>query len=75
MLLAILIISVLLNLVLGYAVKNMLWKLETLEDYIAHMYIQAQQALRDMRYIDETGVYESEDDVGRVFSRLKAAQE
>lgn len=68
----ILILSLLVNGALGYAAWNMVRKQEQLEDFILNAYSKAQQALTDMRLLDERQMFELDDEVGILFREVSA---
>ncbi len=67
----IIIILVLISAALGYAVWNLLQKLERYEDVIAENTDTYIQILNAMKEIDSTGAFESDDEVGSTFTDLK----
>ena len=67
----IIIILVLVSAALGYAVWNLLQKLERYEDVIAENTDTYVQILNAMKEIDSTGAFESDDEVGSTFTDLK----
>jgi hypothetical protein len=70
MILVLTIISVLLNVALGYATVNMLRKNELMEDAINNFYSRLNRTLTIMRAIDERQMFEKDDEVGNVFTQL-----
>jgi hypothetical protein len=57
--------------VAGYAIYNLLNKLERYEDVIAENTNNYIQILNAMKEIDSTGAFESDDEVGSTFTDLK----
>lgn len=57
-------------LALGFAVFNLLRKLEFYEQQIEDFYSRVSIALHSMRAIDEKKMFESDDEVGSVFQQL-----
>ncbi len=55
----------------GYAIYNLLKKLERYEDVIAMNTDTYIQILNAMKEIDSTGAFESDDEVGSTFTDLK----
>ena len=55
----------------GYAIYNLLNKLERYEDVIAMNTDNYIQILNAMKEIDSTGAFESDDEVGSTFQDLK----
>jgi hypothetical protein len=68
----ILVLSLILNLALVFAVYNLVTKAETYEDFIMELDLDIAATLKNMRDIDIRGAFESDDDVGQVFRRLRA---
>lgn len=68
--LIILIISVILNVTGAYAIYNTLQKLEIYERAIEEFYSRLSITLHNMRMLDEKQMFESDDEVGDVFSQL-----
>ena len=54
-----------------YIIWNLLKKTETQELALMSMYEQVSVVLRDMRLLDERQMFESDDEVGTVFTELK----
>jgi hypothetical protein len=71
MILTALIISFLLNCVLGFATWNLSRKAEITENFLDQSYIAAHHAYQDMRDLDERGAFAADDEVGLVFRSLK----
>jgi hypothetical protein len=67
----IIILLTLISISLGYAVWNLLQKLERYEDVIAENTDNYIQILNAMKEIDSTGAFESDDEVGSTFTDLK----
>lgn len=65
-----LIISVIINLAGGYAIYNMLRKVELYEETIQEFYSRLSITLHNMRRLDERQMFESDDEVGDVFRQL-----
>lgn len=57
-------------LILGYVVWNLLRKIETYETTIEEFYSRLSITLHTMRAIDERKMFESDDEVGEIFSQL-----
>lgn len=81
MITTIIILSILL-LLLGYAVFNLLRKLETLEDilmqsdtFVSGMTNKIEEATERLKDIDLKGTFESDDEVGWFFKSLLELQE
>lgn len=66
----VLIISVIINLAGGYAIYNMLRKVELYEETIQEFYSRLSITLHNMRRLDERQMFESDDEVGDVFRQL-----
>lgn len=68
-------ISVILNIVLGFGIRNLLKQNEQLEDTINDVIegtrIKIETALQQMRDIDNREVFEKDDEVGSTFEQLK----
>jgi hypothetical protein len=67
---AVLIISILLNGTLGYACWNLLRKNEVMEDAIENFYTRLDRTLKTMRAIDQREMFEKDDEVGSVFNQI-----
>lgn len=67
----IVILLILISLSLTYAVWNLLQKLERYEDVIAENTENYIQILNAMKEIDSTGAFQSDDEVGTIFTDLK----
>lgn len=65
-----LVISLVLNVVLGYIVYNLFKKNEVYENTIQEFYSFLTITLRNMRLIDERQMFENDDEVGIIFSQL-----
>jgi hypothetical protein len=63
--------AVITNIVSLYIVRNLLNKTERLEDWIADYTEKIHKAYSEMQLLDDRGVFEADDEVGDVFSRLK----
>lgn len=68
-----LIISIIVNLAGGYAIYNMLRKVELYEESIQEFYSRLSITLHNMRRLDERQMFESDDEVGFVFQQLTDA--
>ena len=68
-------ISVVANLVLLYGVRNLLRQNEQLEDNLSDLVVDTNQtissAVEQMKQVDIRGSFESDDEVGTVFTELK----
>jgi hypothetical protein len=75
----ILIISILLNIILIFAVKNLINQTEELEDTLLEtvddVKLKVTNALNQLRDIDSKGSFESDDEVGGVFTEIKTIVE
>ena len=75
----ILIISILVNIVLIFAVKNLINQTEELEDTLLEtvddVKLKVTNALNQLRDIDSKGSFESDDEVGGVFTEIKTIVE
>jgi|TARA_R110001592_G_scaffold4546_2_gene25553 hypothetical protein len=69
-------VSVIANLVLLYGVRNLLKQNEQLEDTVTEVVNDTQEtittAIADMQQADLRGSFESDDEVGSVFTELKS---
>ena len=69
-------VSVIANLVLLYGVRNLLKQNEQLEDTVTEVVNDTQEtittAIADMKQADLRGSFESDDEVGSVFTELKS---
>jgi len=65
-----LILSIVLNVVLGYTTINNLKKNEALEDYIIQLRGTIAQTITNMRSLDDREMFESDDEVGVIFNQL-----
>lgn len=70
-----LVLSVILNIVLGIAIRNLLKQNEELDDTLADVIegtrTKIENALQQMRDIDTREVFEKDDEVGATFEQLK----
>lgn len=66
-----LILWVVIGILFGYAAYNQMIKIERLEDYITSREDEIQSAIDIMTTIDINGAFESDDEVGAVFTTLK----
>lgn len=55
---------------LGYAIKNLLRKLEIYEEWVDDFRGEAHQVYTRLKTVDEKNLFEKDDDVGFVFSEL-----
>lgn len=71
----ILILSVILNIVLGIGLRNLIKQSEELEDTLSDVIegtrIKIETTLQQMRDIDNREVFEKDDEVGATFEQLK----
>ena len=70
---AVLIISLIVNIAGGYAIYNTLRKVELYEETIQEFYSRLSITLHNMRRLDERQMFESDDEVGDVFRQLTDA--
>jgi hypothetical protein len=70
-----LVLSVILNIVLGIAIRNLLKQSEELEDTLINVVegtrTRVETALQEMKDIDIRQVFEKDDEVGATFEQLK----
>jgi hypothetical protein len=70
-----LVLSVILNIVLGIAIRNLLKQSEELEDTLINVVegtrTRVEIALQEMKDIDIRQVFEKDDEVGATFEQLK----
>lgn len=70
-----LVLSVILNIVLGIGLRNLMKQNEELEDTLTDVIegtrIKVENALQQMRDIDNREVFEKDDEVGATFQELK----
>lgn len=71
----ILVVSIVLNLVLGFTTWNMLRKNEEAEGFIYRLVTAAKIAIDNMREVDIRGSFEADDEVGVTFRALKFVTE
>ena len=64
-------ISIVIISALGYAVYNLLNKLERYEDFIEEETTKNQALLEALREIDSREMFEKDDDVGSIFYQIK----
>lgn len=64
--------SIVLNLVLVWVTRNMLLKNEYAEEYIADLLNLSLTAIDNMREVDQSGAFESDDEIGVTFRALNA---
>jgi ABC-type uncharacterized transport system permease subunit len=65
-----LIISLIVNVLLGYAAFNASNKITSLEEAVNYFYSRLEITLQLMRTIDEKQMFEKDDEVGEVFTQL-----
>ena len=70
-----LVLSIILNIVLGIGIRNLMKQNEELEDTLADVIegtrVKIENALQQMRDIDTREVFEKDDEVGATFEQLK----
>jgi len=70
-----LVLSVILNIVLGIGIRNIIKQTEELEDTMADVIegtrVKIETTLQQMRDIDNREVFEKDDEVGATFEQLK----
>lgn len=71
----ILLVSLLFNIILLIGIRNLLRQNEQFEDTLFEIRTRIQNTLQSMRDIDESGVFEKDDEVGATFSELKKLTE
>lgn len=71
----ILLVSFLFNIILLIGVRNLLKQNEQFEDRLFEIGSRIRNTLQKMRDIDESGVFEKDDEVGATFSELKKLTE
>jgi len=71
----ILLVSFLFNIILLIGVRNLLKQNEQFEDRLFEIGSRIRNTLQKMRDIDESGVFEKDDEVGATFSELKKLSE
>ena len=71
----ILLVSLLFNIILLIGVRNLLKQNEQFEDRLFEIGSRIRNTLQKMRDIDESGVFEKDDEVGATFSELKKLTE
>lgn len=71
----ILLVSFLFNIILLIGVRNLLKQNEQFEDRLFEIRSRIRNTLQKMRDIDESGVFEKDDEVGATFSELKKLSE
>ena len=62
--------SLLLNVAFGFAVLNMIKKVETFEDYFNNLQEGLAHVLDQIRSVDIRGSFEADDEVGLVFKAI-----
>ncbi len=71
----ILLVSFLFNIILLIGVRNLLKQNEQFEDRLFEIRSRIRNTLQKMKDIDESGVFEKDDEVGATFSELKKLSE
>lgn len=66
-----LILSLLLNGVLVFSIRNLLIQNETLENVIVHAYEVSDRAYRDLLAMDTIGAFQADDEVGTIFESIR----
>lgn len=65
-----LVVSIIVNAVLGYIVYNTAKKMETYESAVEQFYSALSIVLHNLRAIDEKQMFENDDEVGSVFQQI-----
>lgn len=65
-----LVVSIIVNAVLGYIVYNTAKKMETYEAAVEQFYSALSIVLHNLRAIDEKQMFENDDEVGSVFQQI-----
>lgn len=65
-----LVVSILFNITLGYALRNLYKKNITYESIILDIREKISQSIQNMRRIDSIGAFEADDEVGYTFDSL-----
>ena len=58
-----------------YVVWNLMKKIERLEDWVEDYTDKIHRAYGEMKLLDDRGIFEADDEVGDVFSKLKNVTE
>ena len=58
-----------------YIVWNLMKKIEQLEDWVENYTEKIHRAYSEMKLLDDRGIFEADDEVGDVFSKLKNVTE
>ena len=58
-----------------YIVWNLMKKIEQLEDWVENYTEKIYRAYSEMKLLDDRGIFEADDEVGDVFSKLKNVTE
>ena len=66
---------VIINIVSLYIVRNLMNKTERLEDWLENYTEKIHIAYGEMKLLDDRGIFEADDEVGDVFSKLKDVTE
>ena len=66
---------VIINIVSLYIVRNLMNKTERLEDWVENYTEKIHIAYGEMKLLDDRGIFEADDEVGDVFSKLKDVTE
>ena len=66
---------VIINIVSLYIVRNLMNKTERLEDWVDNYTEKIHIAYGEMKLLDDRGIFEADDEVGDVFSKLKDVTE
>ena len=59
----------------AYIVRNLIKKIERLEDWVENYTEKIHIAYSEMKLLDDRGIFEADDEVGDVFSKLKDVTE
>ena len=59
----------------AYIVRNLIKKIERLEDWVENYTQKIYGAYIEMKLLDDRGIFEADDEVGDVFSKLKNVTE
>tara|TARA_B100001013_G_scaffold271275_1_gene172381 strand:- start:278 stop:547 length:270 start_codon:yes stop_codon:yes gene_type:complete len=59
----------------AYIVRNLIKKIERLEDWVENYTQKIYGAYIEMKLLDDRGIFEADDEVGDVFSKLKDVTE
>lgn len=66
----VLVVSCIINVILGFIVYNLFRKIELYETVIQEFYAALSITLHNMRALDERRMFEEDDEVGSVFAEL-----